>query len=241
MAYTAPSSRSTGDLITAAIWESDIRGNILLTAPALMTTKGDIVAATAANAPSRLAIGANDTVLTAASGEATGLKWASAGGAFTRIGANTSEQTTTSGSAVNLVTVTCTSTALGTPILIVGNARKASSANGFGIGLSYNSTVIGEAVISTASGLGYAGADNTIQIGIFWCVLLPQNALYLGAALGHYSFLNASGGGYTGTSQPLATANMPNASLTQIVIRGISAGSNTIAVKEVGVFAGALS
>jgi hypothetical protein len=38
--------------------------------------KGDIIAATAADTVARLAVGANDTVLTAASGEATGLKWA---------------------------------------------------------------------------------------------------------------------------------------------------------------------
>ena len=44
--------------------------------------KGDIIAATAADAVARLAVGANGTVLTAASGQATGLEWAtpSAGG-----------------------------------------------------------------------------------------------------------------------------------------------------------------
>ena len=41
-------------------------------------TKGDLIAATAADTFSKLAVGANDTVLTAASGEATGLKWATA-------------------------------------------------------------------------------------------------------------------------------------------------------------------
>jgi hypothetical protein len=35
-----------------------------------------VYAATAASTPARLGVGANDTVLTAASGEATGLKWA---------------------------------------------------------------------------------------------------------------------------------------------------------------------
>lgn len=47
---------------------------------ALLDAKGDIIAATADNTPARLAVGANDTVLTAASGEATGLKWAAAAG-----------------------------------------------------------------------------------------------------------------------------------------------------------------
>ena len=38
--------------------------------------KGDIIAATGADTVSRLAVGANGTVLTAASGQATGLEWA---------------------------------------------------------------------------------------------------------------------------------------------------------------------
>jgi hypothetical protein len=42
--------------------------------------KGDIIAATAADAVARLAVGANDTVLTADSSTATGLKWAAAAG-----------------------------------------------------------------------------------------------------------------------------------------------------------------
>jgi len=43
--------------------------------PTLLTTKGDIIAATSASNPDRLAVGTNDLVLTAASGETTGLKW----------------------------------------------------------------------------------------------------------------------------------------------------------------------
>lgn len=42
----------------------------------ILTAKGDIYAATAAATPSRLAVGSNDTVLTADSTTSTGLKWA---------------------------------------------------------------------------------------------------------------------------------------------------------------------
>jgi hypothetical protein len=48
------------------------------TQKATLTTKGDIYAASAGSTPARLAVGANDTVLTADSTTATGLKWATA-------------------------------------------------------------------------------------------------------------------------------------------------------------------
>ena len=42
---------------------------------AIVDAKGDLIAATANDTPARLAVGANDLLLTAASGEATGLKY----------------------------------------------------------------------------------------------------------------------------------------------------------------------
>ena len=50
------------------------------TQKATLTTKGDIYAATGTSTPARLAVGANNLVLTADSTTATGLKWAAAGG-----------------------------------------------------------------------------------------------------------------------------------------------------------------
>ena len=52
-------------------------GQILKT---IVDAKGDLIAGTAADTVARLAVGTNDFVLTAASGEATGLKWAAAPG-----------------------------------------------------------------------------------------------------------------------------------------------------------------
>lgn len=46
----------------------------------IVDAKGDIIAATAADTVARLAVGANATVLTADSAEATGMKWAAASG-----------------------------------------------------------------------------------------------------------------------------------------------------------------
>jgi len=77
-------------------WATDATG-----IPAtIFDAKGDIIAATAADTASRLAVGANNTVLTADSSTATGLKWATPAGAknFTLLGTGT----TTSGSTVTV-------------------------------------------------------------------------------------------------------------------------------------------
>jgi hypothetical protein len=50
---------------------------------AIVDAKGDLIAATGADTPARLAVGANDLLLTAASGEATGLKYTGAWTTFT--------------------------------------------------------------------------------------------------------------------------------------------------------------
>ena len=49
-------------------------------APTIVDAKGDLISATAADTPARLAVGTNGQVLTADSTTATGLKWATAGG-----------------------------------------------------------------------------------------------------------------------------------------------------------------
>ena len=75
LAATPTAVKSAYDLANAAI------------AKTIVDAKGDLIGATAADTPARLAVGTNGQVLTADSTEATGLKWAtpagSSGPAFT--------------------------------------------------------------------------------------------------------------------------------------------------------------
>jgi len=66
------------------------QADALFIADTIVDAKGDIIAATAADTVSRLAVGANNTVLTADSSTATGLKWsAPAAGGMTLLSTTT--------------------------------------------------------------------------------------------------------------------------------------------------------
>ena len=67
---------SRGDHVHAMPSASDVGA----VANSLFTNKAALVSATAANTPATLTVGADGTVLTADSGESTGLKWAAVGG-----------------------------------------------------------------------------------------------------------------------------------------------------------------
>jgi hypothetical protein len=79
LAATANAVKSAYDLASGAVAKS------------IVDAKGDLIAATAADTVSRLAVGANGTVLTADSTEATGIKWATpaSGGGMTLLSTTT--------------------------------------------------------------------------------------------------------------------------------------------------------
>jgi hypothetical protein len=132
-------SGATGDIegVTAGIGISGGGTSGTVTVTNSMATaidaKGDLVPGTGADTFARLAVGANGTILTADSAEATGLKWAAAsGGSFTTGVTNiASQQATTSTSYTDLstagpaVTITTGTKAL---VSIVSQMAKTGSA-----------------------------------------------------------------------------------------------------------------
>ena len=105
--------------------------------PTIIDAKGDILTATAADTPARLAVGANNTVLTADSSTATGLKWAAAagGGKVLQVvqGTLTSNFSTTSASYVDTgLSVTITPTSATSKIMIIATMPITYVINGVG-------------------------------------------------------------------------------------------------------------
>lgn len=112
----AAAIRSLGTAIDTTTYNN----SLLPIVKTIVDAKGDIIAATAADTVSRLAVGADGTTLVADSAEATGLKWAapSAGASFTLVA-------TTSLTAASTITVSGITSA--DKLLIV--IQEASSAN----------------------------------------------------------------------------------------------------------------
>jgi hypothetical protein len=75
MAYTAYRTWTTGEIVTAALMNEQVKDNGLLTAPAIMTTAGDIIYASAANTPARLAKSTTSTQYLANTGTSNVPQW----------------------------------------------------------------------------------------------------------------------------------------------------------------------
>ena len=76
MAWTTPRTWVTGEVVTAALLNAQIKGNSDLAAAAIMTTAGDIIYASGANTPARLAKDANATRVLTNTGTSNVPAWA---------------------------------------------------------------------------------------------------------------------------------------------------------------------
>jgi hypothetical protein len=106
--------------------------------PTIFDAKADLLTATAADTPARLAVGANDTVLTADSSTATGLKWATPSGANASYSLLNSGGTALTGAST--ITVSGISGMNKLYVLIAGASTTSSSPN---IGVRLNGDTSG--------------------------------------------------------------------------------------------------
>ena len=76
MAWTTPRTWVTGEVVTAALLNAQIKGNMDLSAGAILTTAGDILYASGANTPARLAKDTNATRVLTNTGTSNVPAWA---------------------------------------------------------------------------------------------------------------------------------------------------------------------
>jgi hypothetical protein len=129
MAWTDGVDKSTGDTVTAAIWNGYLgtAGSIQKTAPAVVTTAGDTIHATGDNVIARLGIGSEGQVYSVSSGGVP--EWATAaGGSWTYEGGTTTPFTTSSTIVVAAATITGLSIAASKPIVVMCSWKGGSGA-----------------------------------------------------------------------------------------------------------------
>jgi hypothetical protein len=137
--------------------------------PTIVDAKGDIIAATAADTPARLAVGANDTVLTADSSTSTGLKWATpaGGGKVLQVVSASYSTITTSSSSTYADTglslaITPTSATSKVLVLVQQNGCRRDSANNYmGLKLFRGATEI----LKFAGEFMYTGTSQSLNAG----------------------------------------------------------------------------
>ena len=155
---------------------------------------------------------------------------------LTLVGEQLTEGTTTSTSAVTLITSGTLSIVVATPILVVFSYRKdAGAAADFGMGLIVNATVVAEAVVNQKPD-GSASAQ--AQDGLAAALIGPRNTNYRAASLGIFQTHISAGGSVTGGAWvPAITAPWPAATITSIGVRGISGdGAMTVAARDLSIY-----
>jgi hypothetical protein len=182
------------------------------------TAKGALLSATAASTPGVLAVGANDTVLTADSSEATGLKWAApAAGGMTLI-----STTTLSGATTTLSSIPQTYNSL---YIVVTGMTNNTSNKGFRLspndvtnlsdwtgvraGTAVN-TLNSQIYLSTGTDTLRTDADNvwTIQINNYTSSTSYKTFNFVGSFLNHLS---------TRTTNSIGGAFRSNTAITSLV------------------------
>jgi hypothetical protein len=123
---------------------------------AIVDAKGDLIAATAADTPARLAVGTNGYVLTADSAESTGLKWAAPS-----TGSLTLLSTTTINSGTTSQTISSISTSYKQLLIIIKNIKMSSGGASWTARLNSDT---GSNYMSGYVGQYWGGASNAVSL-----------------------------------------------------------------------------
>lgn len=203
-------------------------------ATSTLTAKGDVLTATAANTIARLGVGANNTVLTADSSTATGLKWASAANPENYTLVNGPSGTTLSGSST--VTISGITNANRIMCVVYGASTASTGTFFFRINSDTASNYVQagadiEAVATYSNALwqtrgstttsiafGTMGTNNTSSVSGYLMIhggnsagVKPWNAV--AAATVGPGFSNYTGGAYLGTSTISSISLISNGSV----------------------------
>lgn len=151
--------------------------------PTIVDAKGDLIVATAADTVSRIAVGANDTVLTADSSTSTGVKWAAAagGGKFLSISETTYSTQTTIASTTFTDTglsASITPSSASSKVWVIcqqySTTNRASSTNNGSWRLFRDSTVIN--TIDEFNSSSFAGVTNFVNQEVVTVMYLDSPA-----------------------------------------------------------------
>jgi len=181
---------ATGDVLSATNM-NDLSGTVNLINP---SAKGDLYAGSAANTYTKLAVGANNTVLTADSTAATGMKWATPAGG----GGMTLLSTTTLSGTTNITSIDQTYTNLFIEISGVTNATGGTYFKCQINGSAGNVSTISSERKTTTLGWGYDDSELYLSLNYYaqyndannaWNVIINNYA-----NTSHYKTLTYQGG-----------------------------------------------
>lgn len=197
----------------------------------LLTTKGDLIAATGASTPARLAVGTNDQVLTADSTAASGMAWkTSSSGGMTLI-----STTTMSGATTTISSIPSTYTALQINLVNVTNGTSTKyrirpnggTANGFYGGRTANqgnpATMNGYVGIGEAVILNDYSATPANESTNSWTMIIENYA----SALSLKNFIMYGGWYGSDYSYVIYTGQIQTTSAISSLVIAAAAGSMT--------------